>query len=165
MYLVDSDVFMQARNRHYGFAFCPGFWAWLDAAHDAGRVASVGKVGDELRAGKDDLATWAGDRSAFFLEPDDAVVTSLRVLSGWAVDQSTGYFLAARNDFLASADYYLIAHAHAQSHVVVTHERSQPDSKRRIKIPDACAAFGVKCIDPFEMLRGEDVRLVLAPSS
>jgi hypothetical protein len=25
-YLLDSDVFIQAKNLHYGFDFCPGFW-------------------------------------------------------------------------------------------------------------------------------------------
>jgi Domain of unknown function (DUF4411) len=25
-YLIDSDVFIQAKNMHYGFDFCPAFW-------------------------------------------------------------------------------------------------------------------------------------------
>lgn len=32
-YLLDSDVFIQARNLHYGFDFCPAFWDWLEWAH------------------------------------------------------------------------------------------------------------------------------------
>ena len=26
-YLLDSDVFIRAKNDHYGFDFCPGFWS------------------------------------------------------------------------------------------------------------------------------------------
>lgn len=25
-YLLDSNVFIQAKNLHYGFDFCPAFW-------------------------------------------------------------------------------------------------------------------------------------------
>jgi hypothetical protein len=28
-YLLDANVFIQAKNLHYGFDFCPAFWAWL----------------------------------------------------------------------------------------------------------------------------------------
>ena len=25
-YLIDTNVFIEAKNRHYGFDFCPAFW-------------------------------------------------------------------------------------------------------------------------------------------
>nr|WP_269633613.1 DUF4411 family protein [Pelomonas sp. BJYL3] len=28
-YLLDANVFIQAKNLQYGFDFCPGFWDWL----------------------------------------------------------------------------------------------------------------------------------------
>jgi uncharacterized protein DUF4411 len=31
-YLLDTDVFIQAKNLHYAFDVCPGFWSWLDRA-------------------------------------------------------------------------------------------------------------------------------------
>ena len=31
-YLLDSDVFIRAKNDHYGFDFCSAFWAWLARA-------------------------------------------------------------------------------------------------------------------------------------
>gem|GEM_PF-6918350 len=34
-YLLDSDVLIRAKNDHYGFDFCPGFWDWLEAANAA----------------------------------------------------------------------------------------------------------------------------------
>jgi hypothetical protein len=80
-YLLDTDVFIQAKNLHYGFDFCPAFWAWIDAAHADGTVFSIEKVGDELKAGGDDLATWATQRPALFLKPDSAIVPSLQAAS------------------------------------------------------------------------------------
>jgi hypothetical protein len=161
-YLLDTDVFIQAKNLHYGFDFCPAFWAWIDAAHADGTVFSIEKVGDELKAGGDDLATWATQRPALFLKPDSAIVPSLQAASLWA---SGGAFSAAAvNTFLQVADYYLIAHAHAHQHIVVTHERVAHETKK-IKIPNACIDLGVKCMTPFEMLRLERARFVLGASS
>ena len=61
-YLVDANVFIQAKNLHYGFDFCPAFWDWLVVQNEAGKIASIEKVSDELRAGEDALATWAAER-------------------------------------------------------------------------------------------------------
>ena len=38
-YLLDANVFIQAKNLHYGLDFCPAFWEWL-IVHDALRDAS-----------------------------------------------------------------------------------------------------------------------------
>jgi hypothetical protein len=158
-YLLDANVFIQAKNLHYGFDFCPGFWDWLDQAHAAGTVLSVERVGDELLGGADELAAWVRPRMAsFFIEPDAAVVPSLQATSQWA---SIGnYEPAAVATFLQVADYYLVAQAHAHGHMVVTHE-VVAHSTKRIKIPNACLGMGVRCVTPFEMLRTERARFVL----
>ena len=38
IYLLDANVFIQAKNLHYGFDFCPAFWDWLIAENAAGKV-------------------------------------------------------------------------------------------------------------------------------
>ena len=35
-YLLDADVFIRAKNLHYGLDFCPAFWDWLDRRNEAG---------------------------------------------------------------------------------------------------------------------------------
>jgi hypothetical protein len=161
-YLLDSDVLIQAKNLHYGFDFCPAFWAWIDERHATGAVFSIEKVGDELKAGADDLASWASSRPELFLKPDSAVIPSLQTVSQWATNGA--YSPAAVSTFLQVADYYLIAHAHAHQHIVVTHEVVAHGTKK-IKIPNACIDLGVKCMTPFEMLRLETARFVLGTSS
>jgi Domain of unknown function (DUF4411) len=119
-------------------------------------------VAEELRDGGDELAAWVQQRDeAFFLEPDDQVVASLQVCSTWATTCGA-YDPAAIADFLQKADYYLVAHARARAHIVVTHERSA-NSRKTIKIPDACRGVEVECITPFEMLRACGARFVIAP--
>jgi hypothetical protein len=159
-YLLDSDVFIQAKNLHYGFDFCPAFWDWLIQKNASNEVFSIEKVGDELAAGGDDLSDWADQRgSGFFLKPDAAVIPALGAVSSWAPSQR--YDPAAVNTFLQVADYYLVAHALAHGHTVVTHERAAPSTKI-IKIPNPCIALGIKVMTPFEMLRHERARFVLA---
>ena len=103
-YLLDANVFIQAKNLHYGFDFCPAFWNWLDEQNRAGKVASIEKVADELHAGTDELAGWAAARGdGFFLSPDDTVVPALHTVSNWASTQ--GYEPAAVATFLQVADY------------------------------------------------------------
>ncbi len=158
-YLLDANVFIQAKNLHYGFDFCPAFWDWIDISHQAARVFSIEKVGDELLGSDDDLAIWARQRSdGFFLKPDAAVVPSLQHTSIWA--NEGGYDPAAVTTFLQVADYYLVAHAHAHEHVVVTHE-VVAHSTKKIKIPNACIGLGVKCMTPYEMLRTEKAKFVI----
>jgi hypothetical protein len=160
-YLLDADVFIQAKNLHYGLDFCPAFWEWLIANNSDGKVFSIEKIGDEIQAGADELADWAGARGeGFFLKPDAALLPALASVSAWATSQQ--YEPAAVNTFLQVADYYLVAHASAHQHTVVTHEIAAK-SKKKIKIPDVCIGLGIKCMTPFEMLRRERARFVLGP--
>lgn len=158
-YLLDANVFIQAKNLHYGLDFCPAFWDWLIEANAADTVFSIEKVGDEVEAGGDDLSTWAAARGpGFFLKPDALLLPALGSVSAWATGQ--GYEPAAVNTFLQVADYYLVAHALAHGQTVVTHEVAAPSIKK-IKIPNACIGVGVKCVSPYEMLRIERARFVL----
>jgi hypothetical protein len=160
VYLLDANVFIQAKNLHYGFDFCPAFWDWLIAQNAAGTVASIDRVGIELSGHADELSTWAAVRGpSFFLPPDGAVVAALGTVSTWATSQS--YEPAAINTFLQVADYWLICHGLAHGQTLVSHEIPSA-STRKIKIPDACLGLGMTCITPYEMLRREQARFVLA---
>ncbi|MHB2149643.1 DUF4411 family protein [Calditrichota bacterium LG25] len=159
-YLIDSNVFIQAKNLHYGFDFCPAFWDWLVESNRAQKVFSIEKVADELLAGNDQLSEWTRERgSDFFLSPDSSVINAFGQVSRWVLSQD--YEPVAVNTFLQTADYYLISHALAHGFVVVTHEIPS-DSKKRIKIPNVCIGLGIRFMTPYEMLRVERARFVLS---
>lgn len=161
-YFLDADVFIRAKNLHYGFDFCPAFWDWLIRQNKDGRLYNIERVGDELLAGTDELADWARVRGAgFFLSPHESLFPAMQAVSSWVTVQ--GYEPAAVSTFLQVADYYLVAQAYTGQHTVVTHEVSS-GSRRKIKIPDACIGLGIKCVTPFEMLRRERARFMLGPS-
>ena len=170
-YLLDTNVFIQAKNLYYGFDLCPGFWTWLTRANQMGLVYSIemvlneltqfGRVGEHSEA--DELAQWAiAQDKEFFLPPNSETPSALSDIANWAV--STDYAQAAKDEFLTVADQFLVAEGLARDFTIVTHEQSRPNSRKRIKIPDACIAQSpsIECITPFEMLRRENAVFVLA---
>lgn len=158
-YLLDANVFIQAKNLHYGLDFCPAFWEWLVAENLSGNVFSIEKVGDEIAAGDDNLSVWASHQGdSFFVKPDASILPALGGISSWVTRQQ--YNPAAVNTFLQIADFYLTAHAQAHGFTVVTHEKPSP-SIQKVKIPDVCIGMGIACMTPFEMLRHERARFIL----
>ena len=77
-YLLDANVFIQAKNMHYGLDFCPAFWEWLIVNNTSGLVLSIEKVGDEVLALEDELSEWAKARGPeFFMRPNQAIFPAL----------------------------------------------------------------------------------------
>lgn len=153
MYLLDTNVFVTPKQTYYGFDFVPGFWTSLLSAHTKLSVHSVRSVYLELQDYKDELSQWAETIAprSLFLEPDDQTVAAITEIIAWANSQD--FTEPARREFQASADLELIATAQATGKTVVTLEKSKPESKKSIKIPDVCNAFNIKYTDPFTMLR------------
>ena len=158
-YLLDSNVFIRAKNDYYGFDFCPGFWEWLEQAHRNGVAFSVEAVYDELVAGGDDLAAWAKAHKPMFVPVTAADLPSIAAVNRWAND-SPDYEPAAKSEFASVADSFLVGQAVAGGHTVVTHEKIS-DGRRRIKIPNAAIVNGVSVTSPFQMLRATGARFVL----
>lgn len=158
-YLLDANVFIEARRRYYGFDFCPAFWEWLLAANEHGVVFSIEKVRDQLIGSGDELEEWVRTLGAsFFLPPDEATLRSLAAAVEWSRRQS--FRQSAITTFAGDADAYLVAHAHSHGFTVVTLEQPS-DGVKEVKIPNACVALGVRYVNTFEMLRRESARFVL----
>ncbi len=166
-YVLDSDVFITAKNLYYSFDICPGFWQCLIHHHVQGRVFSIRQVRGELLLGSptDDLVTWVRRDvpEAFFLDADtEAVGDAFTDVMLW-VQRHTGYFDAAKAKFATGADGWLVAHAKVIGATVVTNEQPAPDAKREIKLPDVCDQFGVQRASIFSVLRSLNARFEMAP--
>ncbi|MEI4273656.1 DUF4411 family protein [Klenkia sp. LSe6-5] len=160
-YLLDANIFIEAKNAHYGMDFAPGFWQWIERSHEAGVVYSVAKIADELAVHQDELSAWAATLpESFFLDVDASTFPSLQQAAQWAKAQPR-FTSAAQAEFLASGDLYLVAQAHAHGFTVVTRETPDPFVKKRIKIPDVCNGLGVSYTTPWQLLRVLNARFVL----
>ncbi len=154
MYLLDTNVFIEAQNRYYAHDICPGFWSWLDHGMEMGTLASVTSVYDEL-AGKDDfLANWVQQRkkSNWFLEITDSnTQQSFTEIVGY-VESVQRYTRPHKDLFLGKADPWLIAKARTNNLVVITQEVFHSDTTK-VKIPNVCRNFNIAYHDTFQALR------------
>lgn len=156
-YLVDSDVFITAKNLYYAFDICPGFWTGVVYHHGNGRVFSVDRVRSELLAGHEteDLVRWVRNEvpDAFFVPVGTGpVVQAYRDIMLW-VQRHPRYFDHAKAKFATGADGWLDAYARVHDVIVVTNEQSAPESRKEVKLPDVCDQFGVQRSNTFSMLR------------
>jgi len=149
-YWLDANVFIESKNRYYAFDLVPGFWRLLEQKCVEGVIASSTLVYDELEKGADDLAEWAKNQKALFVEPDQAVQSRFTDIANYV---NSRYPATQARQFLAGADPWLIAHAKTYGDVVVTREDRVPSHSSKAKIPNVCDYFGIGSIDLFEMLR------------
>lgn len=50
-YVLDTNVFIQAKNDYYSFDICPGFWTALKRHGNIANVLSIDRVHAELERG------------------------------------------------------------------------------------------------------------------
>jgi hypothetical protein len=151
-YILDANIFIEAKNRYYAFDLCPGFWDSLIHHFSIGNLESIDRVGKELSDGDDILSDWKKMISSLFVSTNNKlVIEAYGDIIKWALSQD--YKESAKSDFAKGVDAWVIAHAKANNATVVTHEASAPNSIKRIKIPDVCKHFGIRYTNTFDMLK------------
>jgi hypothetical protein len=167
-FVLDSDVFIAAKNGYYAFDICPGFWNGILLAHRQGSVRSIDRIRNELLLGRkeEDLVQWVTNEApaAFFHDSNaDDVCSAFAEIMLW-VQRSAQYFDRAKAKFATEADGWLVAYSMVHQTVIVTNEQPRPDSRNRVLLPDVCAQFQVAYKDTFVMLREIGVRFDLVGS-
>lgn len=159
VYLLDANVLITAHTTYYPLDAVPEFWTWLTHQCGEGNIKMPIDTYEEVKDGGTDeeqspLYAWVrheANRAVLLLngEADGDLVR--RVLrDGYADDLSDNEVEGL------GRDPFLIAHALADTvnRCVVTTEVSKPTKTRQNRrIPDACASLGVRCCDPFALLR------------
>lgn len=159
MRLLDANVFIESKNRYYGFDLVPAFWTWLEEQAEAGEIASTDMIYDELKDGGDDLADWVKDRRELIFHvpsTSQAVARAVGRLGTWV--QSENYKAHVLADFMDSADPFLVGVALETGSILVTQETPAGASRKKVKIPDACRHLNVAYENTFEMMRALGAR-------
>lgn len=163
LYILDANVFIEARRRYYAFDICPGFWDSLLANNDQGNVLSIDRIERELRDYGDEVSDWIENvvSPSFFVSSGEAdTIASYNQIIDW-VNEQPQYYQAAKDDFARDPDSWLIAYTHAKDCVLVTLETTRrPEARATIPIPNVCHAFGIECVDTFQMLRALGVSFI-----
>lgn len=122
---------------------------------NSGNIHSIDKVKEEIDKGGDELTDWIHKHAprGFFLKQDSSVMKKMAETIDWAQNNPVGFSQSAISDYVNVADSYLVATAAAKKMVLVTYEKSNPQRRNRVMIPDACIAIGVRSCDLNTALR------------
>lgn len=157
IYFLDSNTFIEAKNRFYSFDLCPGFWEWLETFPEVNSILTISQVKEELLEPKDELSRWVNKLPKnFFMESSIEIQYKLKEIVNYV--QSSYNKQSEIDKFLSKADPWLIAAAMQHNGTVVTQETLiQGHAHNRIKIPNVCKRFKINYINIFELLRHEKV--------
>jgi len=62
LHLLDANVLIDAHRDYYPMDRVPEFWRWLENLGTRSMAKIPAEILDELKVGKDDLASWAKRR-------------------------------------------------------------------------------------------------------
>ena len=152
-YIFDANIFIRSKNE-MPMDLWPTFWKKAAEMVRTGHVFSSIQVKAEIEKGEDELTTWMKDNvpAGFYIENTPDVMAKYGEAINWAHSRKN-YTANALEEFANVADAFLIAAASAKGYTLVTNETSNPMSARRVKIPDACIALGVRVCDLNTVLR------------
>lgn len=158
-YLLDTNVFVEAKRHYCGFSSYKNFLKWIDHMNSSKIIFSVKKVLEEINSykGEDYLSKWAKKHSSIFLDINPTILEKTMSVVEWA--RRDGYEKSAIDEFTKCADCYLVGHAIVMKSTVVTQELGGQRSS--VKIPDACEKFGVNFmnVDKLVCIESKDINL------
>ena len=157
LYLLDSNVLIDANRDYYPLERVPEFWEWLLHITGLMRVRIPAEIYDELKEGNDALKDWVVDfkDNIVLVETVSKEAVSRVSNEGYADD------LNEVEIEKIGMDPFIIAYAmeDIENRCVVTTEASKPKRKRANRhMPDVCDSLSVKCCNTFEFLRKMDFR-------
>ena len=155
LYLLDSNVLIDANRDYYPINRVPEFWCWLVYRGKQRKVKIPHEIYEELTTGKDALSEWIRENKSDMMsneQTQDGLVDKV-TRQGYAGDLTDEEILKM------GRDPFLIAHALAVpgGRCVVTTEASKPTKIRANRhIPDVCRDLRVPCCNTFQLIRALD---------
>ena len=165
-FIIDTNIFIEAKNEYYAFDIVPSFWPALLDAFQKGQVVTIDAVADEIQRKEDNLAEWfnqnVSNDKTFILsaKADEGVVSCYSTIAS-NVMQSVQYSEDSKRKFLgvSVADPWIIAAARTWNHTVVTNETPVGPTGKKVKIPDICQQMKVTYTNLFDMMRNLHIQI------
>lgn len=152
LYVVDSSIFIDLSRAHpIDVTIYGNFWQNLRDGAASGKILISDEVHFELARGTDLLADWIKDLKR--CEPSAFLPSNKNVQRKVVQVMSTCTTLVDPDSDKNHADPFVVAVGVITGGVVVCGESSRKAAHMPFKVPDACAAFGVRCIKYLEFAR------------
>lgn len=165
-YIIDTNAFIESKNRWYAFDICPSFWDFMIENFAEGHSMSIRHVYDELCDGNDVLKDWInenlGKKTFVDCLAEKEVMSNYRQVAEFVQND---YKENVAADFLGEsiADPWLVAYAMTHGGCIVTQETPKP-SKRKASLVDVCDHFSIHHINIIDFLHAEKARFVYEKS-
>lgn len=130
-FLIDSNVFIEAKYFHYNFNYCRKFWDFILELHKTGLVYSINAVKKELIRKEDELCLWVKNEVPdSFFEDEASSIGNYAKLMVWS--QNLNVHDKAKEDFadISKADAFLIAHAMTHKMSLITQEKNRQGPRK-----------------------------------
>lgn len=156
-YVLDSNFFIQSHRFSNPLDISLSFWSKIEKLAHSGPIISIDKVREEIYSSEDELTEWCKNHLPDdFFKDSVSLVDEYAQVASWAATHEQ-YNSGAKEDFLSvnNADAFLVTYGlgDPSNRVIVTQEKSAPDSKKRILLPDACNHFGIRNINMLALFR------------
>ncbi|MGP8247595.1 MAG: DUF4411 family protein [Bryobacteraceae bacterium] len=138
-YSIDTSSLITAWRFTYPPARFPSLWSKMENLIQSGDLRASRFVLEELKRGEDDLYRWANRQPGLFVDPDEAEQRKSRAI----LAEFPG--LVHEGEDRINADPFVIALAEVRRMVVIS-EEVQSGNPNKPKIPNVCAARGVRCM-------------------
>lgn len=160
LFILDTNFFIQSHRITYPLDVATTFWQKVKKLCSENKIISIDKVKDEIYKNDDELKNWIEQNiqlDFFKSTATQDVINEYQKVVQWANSKSTHYIPNAINEFLKykNADAWIVAYALAinDNCQIITQEKSEPNRKSKIKIPEVCDAFNIQYKNIVEMFR------------
>ena len=163
-FVLDANVFIAAWRDYYPKDVLPGFWDCLESFASVGTLSSIDKVRNEIES-PEELVTWVRRswNRAFASTEAPEIALAYSNLQQW-VHGNDRFHVHAKEEFARVADGWLAAYALVNGCTLVTNEVYNPNTMRRVPLPNLCEEFNIGFCNTVEMLRRLGVQFDLRQS-
>ncbi|MCY4359776.1 MAG: DUF4411 family protein [Cyanobacteria bacterium MAG APA_bin_95] len=153
LYLLDTNVLIDAHYKFYPIDRIPEFWNWLLIYAQQQQVKIPHEIYEEILPGnkEDHLDHWLKDnKAALYLNETIDNISLNKVVNKYASD------LNDKELESCGGDLFLIAYAlrDTEERIVVTNEVSKPGKKRANRhIPDVCKDLGISHCNTWQLIK------------
>ena len=145
-YSVDTSAIIEGWIRSFPPDLAPHAWMKIEESINDGLLVASEEVLIELEKKHDKIYEWACQRKHMFVPTDEKIQEAVRSI----LRDHKKLIDIGRNR--SGADPFVIALALVKRLSVVTSENLS-GSLERPKIPDVCAALGIRCLNMVELFR------------
>ncbi len=155
-FVVDTNFFIQAHRFYYPLDVFNSFWSEVEKLAENGTIISIDKVQNEIYGNEDDLTIWCKTclPDGFFKNTEDLIPEYTKLVQ-WINSRNIPYKETAISEFLnyEEADAWLIAYCMKHNNTLITYEKSDPNIKKKVKIPEPANHFQIIYKDTIQLLR------------